>query len=207
MRDISPSFLDALMRSQETGIAPRQFLYINAKRTEDNSPVSIGFWNGDDDITISVVSPITNLLEARNYYGFQNLQISPIIRNSKLQIEEVTVTLSQITNEAQQAIRGYDLRLAKAEVHECIMDGRSPVAPPECVFLGEIDSAPLNTPEAGSDGNISVTMVSDAISMLNITNPLMSSFEGQKLRNPNDHFGKYASTVSKVDIPWGRKKK
>lgn len=207
MRNISSDFLQALLKAQDNGIVPRQFLYINAKDALNNAPVSIGFWNGDHDISISVLSPITNLLEARNYYGFQNLSISPIVRNSKLQIEEVTVTLNHISPEVQQAARGYDLRLAKAEIHECVMDGRSPISPPECVFLGEVDAAPINTPEVGSEGEISLTLVSDAISMLNIPNPLLSSFEGQKQRNPNDYFGKYASTVSKVDIPWGRKKK
>lgn len=207
MRNISPTFLDALMRSQETGIAPRQFLFIQAKEFVTNFPMNIGFWTGDEDITITVVNPVTGLPEARDYFGSQNLHLSPIARNSRMEIEEVVATLSQITMEAQLAVRGYDLRLAKAEIHECVMDGRAPIAPPECVFLGEIDAAPMNTPEVGQTGEFSITLVSDAISMLNKTNPLMSSFEGQKQRNPNDYFGMFASTVSKVDIPWGRKKK
>ena len=207
MRNISPNFLAALSQSREKGLEPRRFLFIQAKRIDEGSPASSGFWTGDDNINISVISPITGNLEARQYYGAQNLSISPIARNSKLETEEIEATLNNISIEAQTAVRGYDLRLAKAEIHEIIFNGREPVSAPEPVFLGEIDAAPINTPEVGSEGNISITMVSDAISMLSISNPLLSSFEGQKIRNVNDTFGIFASTLSKWDIPWGKKQK
>lgn len=207
MRNINPNFLTALSQSRDSGIVPRQFLFIETKEISTGAIVRIGFWNGDEDINITVISPTTGLQEVRQYYGAQNLKISPIPRNSKLEIEEVTATLNQISVQAQTAVRGYDLRLSKAEIHECLMNGRDPISPPECVFLGEIDAAPLNTPEVGSEGNISITMVSDAISMLSIVNPLLSSNEGQKLRDINDNWGKFASTVAKWDVPWGRKQK
>ena len=205
MRDINPNFLAALSQSRDTGLEPRRFLFIQAKRIDNGEQVSIGFWTGDDDINISVISPITGNLEARQYYGAQNLSISPIARNSKLETEEITATLNNISIEAQTAVRGYDLRLAKAEIHEIVFNGREPVSPPECVFLGEVDSAPLNTPDINSEGNISVTMVSDAISALSISNPLLSSYEGQKLRNANDTYGLYSSTLGKWIVPWGKK--
>ena len=207
MRNIDPNFMAALSSAPETGLEPRRFLFINAREISTGSPVTIGFWTGDEDINISVISPVTGATDARSYYGTQNLTFSPLARNSNLETVEVTATLTQISAAAQTAVRGYNLRLAKAEIHEAVFSGKNPVSSPECIFLGEIDSAPLTTPEVGGDGNISITMVSDAISMLSISNPLLSSHEAQKLRNVNDTFSIYASTIREWDVPWGQNKK
>lgn len=209
MRNISTAFFNALSTSRDTGCAPRQFLYFTAKNRTDGTPVSIGIWGGDDDIAITVISPITGLPEARTYIGAQNLIVSPIVRVTDATIQTVTITLSQISPTTQQLLRDYDLRLGKVEIHEMLLVPRSNqvVSPPEIVFLGEIDKAPLTTPAVGQDGSIDINAVSDAISLLSIKNPAKSSFEFQRRRNPNDNFGKYSSTVATWNLPWGTKTK
>lgn len=206
MRDISPIFHQALIDAQDNSIKPRKFVYVTGKLISNGSPATLGFWSGDDDINISVLSPITGLLEARTYYGQQNLEVSPIVRSSDLTIQQVDVSLTQLSPVAQQLIREYDIRLGKIEIHEIVLDGLMPVSPPEIIFLGEIDKAPLTTPSIGQDGEIKITAVSDAISMLTITNPMKSSLEGQKSRDVNDHWGIYSSTIKTWDIPWAREK-
>lgn len=207
MRSISPLFHDALLNARDKGITPCQFVYITAKQRSDQLPVSIGIWGGDEDINISVLSPVTGLLEARTYYGQQNLEVSPIVRSSDLNIQQVNITMTHLSPVAQRISREYDVRLGKVEIHEIVMDGLMPVSPPEPIFLGEIDQAPLTTPSVGGDGQIELTAVSDAISMLTISNPLKSSLEGQKSRNPSDDWGLYSSTISTWDIPWARENK
>lgn len=209
MRNISAAFFNALNASRDTGISPRQFVWFTVKDRATGLPVNAGFWTGDEDIAITVISPITGLPEGRTYFGAQNLFISPIVRVTDATIQSVSISLSQISPAAQQLIRGYDARLGKVEIHEMLIQPRSNqvVSPPEIVFLGEVDKSPITTPSIGEDGSLDITAVSDAISMLSIKNPAKSSAEFQLRRNPNDSFGRYSSTIATWNIPWGTKTK
>lgn len=206
MRNITAQFLAALLGARDNGIVPRTFVYITAKRIDDGSPVTLGMWTGDDDINIGVVSGITGNVENRVYYGALNLVIGDIPRVSDMTIQTLTIEMSQVAAVTQILSREYDLRLAKVEVHEMTLDVRTrqPSAIPQVAFLGEIDSAPLTTPAIGQDGKVSLSVNSDAISMLARINPAKSSFEGQKRRN-GDGWGRYASTVATWNIQWGQK--
>lgn len=204
MRNINPVFHDALLKARDNGIAPRKFVYITAKRIDNGLPESLGFWSGDEVIDISVISPITGLAEGRTYHGAQNLEVSSFKNTSNLTTQSIDISLTQISPTAQSLLRGHDLRLAKVEVHEIVFEGMRSVSMPECIFLGEVDQAPLTTPSVDGDGEISISCVSDAISMLSIPNPLKSSYEGQKVRNNTDEFGLYASTIANWNIAWGR---
>lgn len=207
MRNIPTAFFNALNNVRDTGAIPRQFAYFTAKNRSTGSPVYVGFWKGDEDITISVVNPFTGLQEGRTYFGAQNLNISEIVRVTDMTTQTINVSLSQISPAAQQLFRDYDIRLAKVEIHEMLLDTNSqqPVAPPIAVFVGEVNSSPITTPAVGENGEVSIDAVSDAISMLSILNPAKSSAEFNRRRNPNDTFGKFSGTVSTWNIPWGTK--
>ena len=56
----------------------------------------------------------------------------------------------------------------------------------------------------GQDGDITISCVSAAISMLERSNPVKSSYEGQKRRS-GDEWGLYSSTIATWTIPWGQK--
>lgn len=206
MKNISSSFQAALLAARDTGIVPRRLVYFYAKERGTGDPVELGLWTGDEDMVISVISGTTGTAEDRTYYGSLNLVVPEIPRVSDMTIQSVTVTISQIASITQELVRGYDLRLAKVEVHDLLLNtvSKLPVGPAEISFLGEVDSAPINTPAAGEEGDISITIVSDAISMLARTNPQKTSYEGQKRRS-NDQWGKYKSTVAAWTVPWGQK--
>ena len=207
MKNPDPNFLGALQGARDNGLSIRSLVYFSVKKF-DGTPIELGVWTGDEDISIAVVSGITGQMVTRNYYGFGLIEdIDPIPRVSDLTIQTVTISLSQIAGVTQQLARGYDIRLGKVEIHRAILDRKSrrPVSAPELDFLGEIDGSPIDTPQVGEEGSIQIRAVSDAISMLERKNPLKSSYEGQKRRG-GDEMGKYASTVATWDIPWGQKK-
>ncbi|MFB2562424.1 hypothetical protein [Rhizobium sp. IMFF44] len=208
MKNPDPNFLAALQGARDNGLSIRSLVYFSVKKL-DGTPVELGVWTGDEDMAISVMSGVTGQMVYREYYGGGLVEdIDPIPRVSDLTIQTVTITLSQIASVTQQLARGYDIRLGKVEIHRAILDRKSrrPVSAPELDFMGEIDGSPIDTPQIGEDGGIQINAVSDAISMLTRKNPLKSSYEAQKRRS-GDEFGKYASTVSTWDIPWGQKKK
>lgn len=205
MKSIDGNFFSALTASRDQGIMPRQFIWITAKELNSTVPVTFGIWTGDDDISISVVSGTTGLPEARLYYGALNLTISDMPRVSDMTAQSISLEMSQVADVTQLIARGYDIRLAKVEIHEMTLDTATGQlsASPQLAFLGQVDTAPIETPAAGQDGKITLNVISDAISMLNRTNPQKSSYEGQK-RRANDQWGKYASTVANWSIPWGQ---
>lgn len=205
MRNLDTSFADALNASRDSGIVPRTFVYVTAKDRDTGAPVSIGLWSGDEDVDFTVISGVTGLPVTRSYYGAVNLSVSSIPRVSDLTTQTVTIEMSQVAEITQLLVRGYDVRLAKVEIHEITLDtsSRLPSAVPDIAFLGEVDGAPIDTPAVGQDGRITISLVSDAISMLERVNPAKSSAEGQKRRS-GDQWGKYSSTVGSWKIPWGQ---
>lgn len=207
MKNLDANFVTALNKARDYGLVPRQLLYITAKEIATGLPAEIGYWTGDEDINLDVISGITGLSVNRNYYGGVNLKLPNIPRVSDLTIQTISIDITNIASAVQLALRGYDLRLGKAEIHDGLLDvnTRQFVATPHISFLGEIDGAPINTGAVGQQGKASIKCVSDAISMLARTNPKKSSYESQK-RRQDDQFGKYSSTIKTWRVPWGLSK-
>ncbi|WP_457299174.1 hypothetical protein [Phyllobacterium sp. P5_D12] len=206
MKDISAEMAAALAAARDQGLVPRQFILVEAIDRSTGLPFDRGFWSGDDVITIGVPDRNTGVIVNHDFIGAQNLNIGPIPRVSDLTIQTVTVDLSQIAIAVQEIAREYDLRLAKADIYEVTFDPLTKIASanPEVVFMGEVNGNPFDTPAVGDEGSIQLELNSDAISMLNRTNPSKSSFEGQKRRS-GDEWGLYSSTLSSWNVPWGQK--
>ncbi|MBW9062370.1 hypothetical protein JNB71_03465 [Rhizobium herbae] len=211
MRDVDSAFLTALQNARERGIVPRKLISITGRDFETGDPALVSFWSGHEDVTMTVVSGISGATSSRLFVGSVNLTVSPIPRVADLTIQTVTVSVSQIAEPIQALVRGLDVRLAKVEIWEALLDptSRQLVSTPPLVFLGEVDGSPITTPEVGGEGSVEISVVSDAISMLTRKNPQKSSYEAQKLRSPNpadpDQFGKYAASIRSWSIPWGVK--
>lgn len=206
MKNISPEMATALASARDRGLVARLFILIEATDRSTGLPFLRGFWTGDDTVTIGVPDRDTGIIVNREFIGGMNLDVSSIPRVSDLTIQTVNVDLTQIATAVQEIAREYDLRLAKADIYEAVLDPdtRLTAGNPEVVFMGEINGNPIDTPAVGDDGSIGVEINSDAISMLTRTNPSKSSYEGQKRRS-NDQWGLYSSTISSWSVPWGQK--
>ncbi len=205
MRNSATAFNNAMAIAQDTGLAPRQFVYVkNVKPFGGGAAASFGFWTGDDDAIFTVIDGGTGLPVERSYYGAVNMVVDNIPRVSDMTVQSIQIEVGQIATATELLVRGYDVRLAKVEIHEMALDpaSRLPISDPEIVFLGQIDGAPIETPSAGEDGVITFSINSDAMSMLARVNPRKSSFQSQK-RRADDRWGKYAGTVKNWPIKWG----
>ncbi len=206
MKDISANFLAALQAARDGSIVPRRAVTFYAKDRLTGALVEVGFWTGDEDVVFEVVSGTTGVAEERTFYGALNLDIGEIPRVADLTTQTVSIRFSQVADIAQQLVRGYDIRLARVEIHDVLLDAtaKQPVGPGEIAFLGQVDEAPIHTPAAGEEGDVTVSVISEAISMLSRTNPQKASYQGQKRRS-GDEWGKYKGTVGTWEVPWGQK--
>lgn len=167
----------------------------------------MGLWNGEDTVEVTVVQAESGLPVTRTYHAAGSLLgIDPIPAVSDLSVRTIQIELSQINAAVQQAIRGYDARLAKLEVHRGLysLDTRLLVAPPVPLFDGQVNGAPINTPAAGEEGGISLAVVSHT-RVLTRTNPAKRSDETQKLRS-GDRFRRYSGVANQWDFFWGEEK-
>lgn len=208
MQNKSPAYMAALENAVERGLVVRKLVYFTAKRRDNGAPVTRGFWNGEDTLDFAVLNGFSGFQETRTYIGDGSLlDVSELIYVSDLTMQRASITLSQIAVASQQMVREYDMRLAKVEVHEYLLDPdtRLPVSIELPDFLGEVQKAPLKTPAAKSAGSIDIECVSDAFSMLTRSNPRKASYEGHKAAR-GDEWGLYRTAMETiVNIPWGQK--
>lgn len=202
MRDAPEAFIAAL---SQPGIVPRFLVWVEAK-THDGNPAPVGFWSGDGTVDFTVTNA-DGVEVTRTYRGGRSvLDVDPIRRSSDLTITQTRLRLSQLDASAQQLVRGYDVRLAHVEIHDGLFrpGGVSLLAPPQLVYVGIVDGAPITTPAAGSDGQIEVTCIPEVLAMLNRKQPRRSSGAGQRQRDPNDNFGRYSGSVATWKLKWGQ---
>lgn len=186
------------------GIIRRNFVWLEGKNRVSGAVETMGLWNGDADITINVISGTTGLSTARDYVGCGPLlAISPIPLVSDLTIRTVTISLSPIDEAVEQAIRGYDPRQGRVEIHRGFysLDTHLVVAPPVPRFIGRINKSPIKTPAVGGEGSVEVECVSDTRELTKI-NPAKKSDETQKLRS-GDRFRRYGTVAGEVSVFWG----
>ncbi|WP_273794696.1 hypothetical protein [Brucella intermedia] len=208
MRAATAEFFEQLNAAPDTGLVPRQAVWLTVKERATGNRVERGLWTGDEDLNLTVYSGVTGALISRPYYADVISRVGEIPRVSDLTVQNVTIDLSQIADAATQLFRQYDARLGNVEIHDLLINPETgdQIGPGLISFLGVIDGAPIKTPKKGGTGSIKIKAVSDIFAMLTRTNPRKSSYEGQKIRG-GDEWGKYASTVSSWKIPWGEKSK
>lgn len=205
MKIYDADFAASLTAARDGQIAPVYFLYIKAKNRDTAADQPVGIWSGDEDITINVEAPDGTTV-SRTYYGGCNLDIpNGIPYVADLTDNPVTVTVSQIADTTQLLVRGYDVRLAYCEIHATTWTGGALTSTPQLQWVGIVDEAPISTPAAGSDGNISFSIRSEIMSQLTLTNPAKSSDSHQKRRLSTDTFCKYSGTIESWNIQWFKK--
>lgn len=205
MKIYNSAFAASLTAARDGQIAPVYFLYVQAKDRDTGDTQPVGIWSGDEDITINVEAPDGTTV-SRTYYGGCNLDIPDGIPYvADLTDNPVRVSISQIADTDQILVRGYDVRLAYCEIHVTTWTGGALTSVPQLQWVGIVDEAPISTPAAGSEGNISFSIRSEIMSQLTLTNPAKSSDSHQKRRRSTDQFCKYSGTVKSWNIQWFKK--
>lgn len=201
MRIYDTNFLAAQQGARDQGIAPVYFFWVKPKDRTTGAEVPMGFWSGDEDLTLATPLPGGGN-ESRLYMGGCNLAVEGLHYAGDLTDSPVTVTMSQIADAAQSLARGTDPRLAYCEIHATSMTGGAFVSAPQLQWVGIVDEGPISTPSYGGDGGISYSARSELMVMLTATNQAKSSDAHQKRRSIGDLFCKYASTIGSRNVQW-----
>lgn len=209
MRDNDSSIAAALAAAPQTGIAPRQLIWITAIKRADGSIGSFGFWTERLPVTINV--QVGDTTEARTYQGDGAvISVDKIPLTSDISVRQVSFKLSLIHPTVRDLWGDYILKLAKVEIHRVPLDpiGYLPLGIPQRRFKGSVDQAPRTVPQPGSEGGIEIRCVS-ASADLRLINPAKRSDETQKRRAGiaapgGDRHSRYADVVGSWTVPWGQ---
>lgn len=199
MRNFDPSTLSTLQ--DRSGIIARQMIWFSAKNRTTGATETIGFWNGDDHVTLTIDG------DERTYFGAgTTMRVPRIITEVGIQARTHRITFSAVAAETLIALRQYNARHAPVEIHRALYDinTRSLVSEPHRVFKGWINNAPIPRKPPGEDATLDISLTSSARALTrNLA--LMKSDESQKLR-ADDRFRKYADISGDVTTYWGEVK-
>lgn len=199
MRDFAPATA-AFLAARPTALRANVLIWITARDRVTGLPETLGLWDGPDHENI-VVNGVS-----RAYFGAGSiLGLESLVYGSVLDVRLATLKLSQISDEVEQAIRGYDARLASIEVHRIIWDSvtNTMQGPAHRILNGQIDAIVIDTPAEDSSGGVTVTIAS-AARALTRTLALRRDDESQRRRG-DDRIRRYATLSGVVSTPWGEK--
>lgn len=192
----------AAYRAARSGVEARHLVWVTARNRTTGEPETMGLWTGDD------VREITVAGSPRTYFGAGAvIEIEPIRAAVGLDVRMQQVTLSPLTAEVEQLIRGYDTRLAPVEIHEAVFDPASGalVGQPFRIFKGWMNELQLPTPAEGQQTAATATLAS-AARALTRTVPAFRSDAAMRLRDPADRFREYTDIAGEIGVWWGEKK-
>jgi hypothetical protein len=189
-------------------LVARDFLWFVARDPTTGNPVSVGFWSDLENVSAFVLNPDTLLPVTRNYYGAGSLiEIDDIPSVSVIQVQDVHIRMSQLDEMVELAVRGYDLKQARVEIHRGLFDpvSRNLVAPAIVRFVGFVNLVEIHTPRENEDGYVDITCVSHTQELVR-SNPATRGYEDQIRRQAGDTFFKDAAVVPEWDLQWGEER-
>lgn len=204
MRDVDPAELAAI---QANTVVARTLVTMTVKDRLTGNPVPLGFWLDAGPASFNVVNPRTGAVEARAFVGDALISVGEIPLTSDISVREVEVVLAAIDDSVQDAVRTYDARNAPIEIHRVYLDPATmaQVAPARCRFLGQVDTAPIETAAEGGASTVTLSCTSTT-QELRRKNPDVSSYESQILRKSDDDFYRDTGVVSDWTLFWGKKR-
>lgn len=200
MRSYDSNTSDYLVAGE--GIAARHLIWIEAKNRTTGATETMGIWNGDDTVTITIDGT------PRTYIGAGGLIKMPTLTAGiGLEVRYHEISLSPYTAEVEQAIRGYDPRLAPIEVHRALfsLDTGALVGTPTRWLKGFINEVAFDEPEEGGEAAVNVSVASAARAL---TAPLALFKSDASMRRVSaaDAFRLYSDVAGEVEVWWGEKR-
>lgn len=202
MRSISTANQAALAAR---ALVARDFLWFVARDRTTGESVPVGFWSDIENVSAQVLDPDTLLPVVRSYYGAGGLiSIDDIPAVSTIQVQDVHIRMSQLDEQVANAVRGYDTKQARVEIHRGLFDpiSRDLVAPAVVRFVGFVNVIEVHTGAENEDGYVDITCTSHT-QELTRSNPATRSHADQQTRAPGDTFFIDAAVVGDWEFQWG----
>ena len=196
MHDLDPALLTLL--AARRGVIVRLLFWISARNRSTGAAETIGFCSDIEPLVVTIDGTPRTYLAAGGL-----LRSAPVVSEAGLSVIMHSVSLSSVWPEVDQALRGYDPRLAPVELHRLVLDPATlaAVGPPVLIFAGQVDGAPIRTPEKGGSVGIELRLAS-ASRDLTRGLALKKSDEGQRRRG-GDRFGRWRDVSGEVPVFWG----
>lgn len=196
MKTLSPTLSAYLAGS--TGMEARILFWITVKDRTTGTPVTFGFWNGDDDQAFTING------SSRDYIGAgASGAPEPLTYRTGLTVATYSLDISSLAPAVQEAIRDYEPRMAPVEIHRALFDTQSKalLEEPHRLFKGQVDELPVTTPEVDGESTATVVMSSSAV-FLTRTLTQTKSEAMQRLRS-DDRFFRWTDVSGNVSVSWG----
>lgn len=179
-----------------TAFEVRRLVWITARNRATNAPETLGLWEGEDDIALTIGGA------TRAYVGAGPiLQIDPIRSAVGLEVRMQRITLSPIDQTVEAAVKLYDSRFAPVEIHRAFFDPLTGglLAEPDLRFRGWIDDV---SEVWGRSPQITATLAS-GMRQLTRSLTLTKSDAETRRRNPADRFREYSDISGEIGVWWG----
>lgn len=189
-------------------LEPRDFMTIFARRRDTGEIISDSMWSDVGDINANVVDPDTGAIQTRSFYGSGNLvKISDIPLVSNMSVQNVNISLSHLAANAEELIRGYDVRQAVVQIFRGLFNpGSGTMTEPAYPrFVGFIDNVEVVTPREGDEGSINLTCASHTQEVTR-ANSATRSGSSQRVVNSTDAFYDDSASTAEWKIWWGQKR-
>lgn len=206
MKDFSAEEIAAY---EDRSIIVRSLVWCQPKDRDTGELQDVGFSTVTGSNALEVRDGLTQEVVTRNFTSRGALVgIGDIAAAADLSIRQVTVTLSQLNSDVENALRGYDMRGAPIQIYRALFSKANPralVAPARCRFVGFVNTAPIVTPAKGGQAVATLNCVSIARQLTN-TNSELRSDESQQRRQSGDRFFRWVGATGQVPISWGTNK-
>ncbi|MET4199059.1 hypothetical protein ABIA95_003059 [Bradyrhizobium sp. LA8.1] len=187
-------------------LVARDFVWFVVRDFETGNPVEDGYWSDVGAIDAEVIDPDSGSVVTRTFAAAGGLiKISDIPYVSNLTVQTVQITLSQVATRVNDLLRGYDCKQGKVQIFRGLFDPATMAmnGPAFPRFAGTIDQAPIKTPPAGEEGDVTVTCTGNTVELTRANSDTRSD-ASQKLRQADDDFYSDTATVSDWEIYWGK---
>lgn len=196
MRVYDSATLSALQNP--AGVHARTLVWVQARNRVTGAPETAGFWNGDQRQFVLIGGA------AREYHAAGSLiSIDTIAAEVGIGVRMQRIVLSPINAAVEEALRGFEPRLAPIEIHRVLFDVVKGVAvsAPHRIFRGWVDEVEIVTAAAGGE---STAVVSCASSARALTRALqLKKSDASQRRRGGDRFYRYTDVTDPVEVPWG----
>lgn len=197
MRAYDAATIAYLGRAADEGVIARYLFWIEARDRDTGAPHTLGLWTGQGAREFTVEG------QARIYLGDRGVLDVPEFRYvTGLRVPQMTINLTPLLPELQQAIRLYTVRRAPVQIHRVLFDPdtRVQVGAPHRMFQGRVVGLDWPTEPPGSNVALPITLAPS-------TDDLTRALSGRKSdaaqqRRSGDRFRRYAG-VGAVPVYWG----
>ena len=180
--------------------ASRWLMWVEARNRSSGAVEALGLWTGDDNRLLRIGG------QNRLHYGAGGMiALEDPVQQAGSDVRMHKVALGPLTPQVEQLLRGYEPRLAPAELHLAIFHPDTmALVDADRKIKGWIDSVTITAPELGGEAACEVVIASSARAGTQ-TLPLKKSDQSQRRRG-GDRFRRYGDISNAVPVWWGDKK-